>query len=151
MNKPVSYQEWEKQAGREDVLAAKILLSKFLAENSNKLEPMRKIIGKQLKKAFEKGLTEQGFRLGKSITIYFEEDASLKVIEVIAAIKATQGDTPLEYINMAFNSWQGSDNKISEWENASLEYYLQHWINKAKPGTRFRGMAKKLLKVIKDR
>ncbi len=124
----ITYEDWSKMKGRESEWGIKaIVTDKLLRDNTERVA----IVGKQMGNAVASALQRNGLRAQGKPAIELERDALLRGTEVILVTNTLNGESPEEYVGMAFQAWQEEQTHRMNWENKSLWGYIKYWVRRS--------------------
>ena len=131
MEKAITYTEYVNQKGKMKEIGAKAYLTdKALKKYRKKEEDLVKLIINQISQCVAKGFIRKGLNPFSVINEegWIEKDLSLRATEFGVLMDALSGTTPIQYLSMAYEAWQDTQNTIEDWEKKSLSEYLLHWL-----------------------
>jgi hypothetical protein len=147
MRQPETYRQWVKQQGKVEEMGTKALLTdKMLRQLTEAKIP--EIIAPTLAIVLANGFVKNGVRPPPGFEQWIEKDLSLRATEYGVIIESVQGKLPIEYLSLAYNTWQKGYAEVKEWENKSLLGYLEYWSFKTKGKKRLHKKVRDLMDYI---
>ena len=121
-----TYTEWVSGKGEASELVIKAIETDRILEEIPRVSAY---LGKLLGDALAKKLSETGHRFGE-VKIATGRDWSSRANEYAVILESIQGDTPVEYLSLAYHAWQEEQRERVNWENKSLWEYIKHCWNR---------------------
>jgi hypothetical protein len=122
--KALTYGEWIGNKGESQEIGVKALITDQLLFSSR---DFYLALGKNIGASLSRFLRDNGTRLSEELSVSIERDEELRANEVLVLAQTIHGESPTEYVNLAYNAWQEEQAARITWENKTLWQYIKHW------------------------
>ena len=127
MKEPKNYEDWLLDAGKEDELGQRVLITYALLQDQQKaaFDKLFEIV----RDSFRIALFEYGYK-PSCIEFNFENDCGLGAKELTSILDIYQGASLTEYAPFIFAHARDFYHQVKIWENKSLWQYIKWWFKR---------------------